>query len=627
MSKYLSKSDFQIASSCAKKLVYKNGLYPTANDTNEYMKILSQGGYIVGKMATLLFSDGIEIEGNTQECIQQTNELMKKENVVLFEPAFVSGQKLIRVDILEKKGDVIHLIEVKAKSHNTEDDSSKQTAIPKKYIEDVAFQYLVLNESFPHHSIKASLLMPDKSKRTGIEELAGWFSIRKKEKHTDEELEELPAQQRPVFNKPDVVFKYENNPYRENFISQLNQESILEYMDVTANVEAIQSDILQRANQFIRILNEEISASDFELSKKCKACEFNTPDAAKNGFQECWEGNAYLDHHIFDLYYGGSIGHHTKGFYLDELIANRKVSLFDIDLERLRNANGKKSTRGERQIIQIQNTKNNAEWKSPELNSIVSTLRYPLHFIDFETYTGAIPFHKGMRPYEVIAFQWSCHTINNPGDTPVHSQWIHTGEKFPDANAFPNFEFAKALKAQIGNTGTPLMWATHENTVLRAILEQMEIFGNDDIVLREWLINITSDIYRKGRLKDMNKMTIEHYFHPYMKGRTSIKKVLPAVWSHHNYLHQIDHFKKYAPERFLNGILDPYDTLRSNINDDELGDDVVNEGTAAMRAYQRIRFDDTLTTSQKEELRSQLLEYCKLDTMAMVIIAHHWGIK
>ena len=80
MSKYLSKSDFQIASSCTKKLVYKKGLYPTANDTNEYMKILSQGGYIVGKMATLLFPDGIEIEGNTWECIQQTNELMKKDH-------------------------------------------------------------------------------------------------------------------------------------------------------------------------------------------------------------------------------------------------------------------------------------------------------------------------------------------------------------------------------------------------------------------------------------------------------------------------------------------------------------------------------------------------------------------
>jgi hypothetical protein len=46
-----------------------------------------------------------------------------------------------------------------------------------------------------------------------------------------------------------------------------------------------------------------------------------------------------------------------------------------------------------------------------------------------------------------------------------------------------------------------------------------------------------------------------------------------------------------------------------------------------MRAYQRIRFDDSLTPSQKDEIKNQLLNYGKLDTMAMVIIAHHWGIR
>jgi hypothetical protein len=46
-----------------------------------------------------------------------------------------------------------------------------------------------------------------------------------------------------------------------------------------------------------------------------------------------------------------------------------------------------------------------------------------------------------------------------------------------------------------------------------------------------------------------------------------------------------------------------------------------------MRAYQRIRFDDTLDINQKNEIKRQLIEYCKLDTMAMVIIAHHWGLK
>ncbi len=61
--------------------------------------------------------------------------------------------------------------------------------------------------------------------------------------------------------------------------------------------------------------------------------------------------------------------------------------------------------------------------------------------------------------------------------------------------------------------------------------------------------------------------------------------------------------------------------------DSENDSDVVKGGTAAMRAYYRIRFDDELSLQQKEELKRQLLQYCKLDTMAMVIIAYHWGLK
>jgi hypothetical protein len=83
----------------------------------------------------------------------------------------------------------------------------------------------------------------------------------------------------------------------------------------------------------------------------------------------------------------------------------------------------------------------------------------------------------------------------------------------------------------------------------------------------------------------------------------------------------------FAPENFISGIIDPYDQLSSGISDEEWEGDVVNGGTEAMRAYQRIRFDETLTEIQRADLRNQLLEYCKLDTLAMVIIAHHWGLK
>ena len=37
--------------------------------------------------------------------------------------------------------------------------------------------------------------------------------------------------------------------------------------------------------------------------------------------------------------------------------------------------------------------------------------------------------------------------------------------------------------------------------------------------------------------------------------------------------------------------------------------------------------DNSINKEQKYELKQQLLRYCELDTMAMVIIGYHWGIR
>ncbi|WP_396161501.1 DUF2779 domain-containing protein [Flavobacterium sp.] len=626
ISKTLSKSDFQLASDCPKKLIYKKQGYPTSNDTNEYMEMLAQGGYVVGTMATMLYPDGIEITGNTSEAVQKTLDYLKLDNVVLFEPAVMTtNQKLCRIDILVKQGNDIQIIEVKAKSHNSEDNPADSAKKLKKYIEDIAYQYHVFHECFPNYTVQCFLLTPNKSKRTTIDGLAGWFSTNNSiTANTIGELEGLPAQQQPRFNKPEVLFRYENDVKRADYIQQLKNEGILDYVDVTQKVLEIQPYIVAKANQFVRILEKGIQQSDFCISKKCKSCEFNSREVLPNGYLECWGNEAETKPHIFDLYNGGSIGHYTKGFYLDELISNEKTSLYDIDFERLKNTKGELSTRGQRQLIQIEKTRLNEEWISDSLKSLARTFEYPLHFIDFETYTGALPFYKGMRPYELIAFQWSCHTINSPGAVPINTEWFQE-----NSSCLPNFEFALALKKQIGTTGTPFMWATHENTVLRTICKQMDLFDYKNDNLFDWLIGITTDkeLNRQGRLVDMNKLTLDHYFHPDMKGKTSIKKVLPAIWNNNDYLHSIPYFSKYAAKDFTGGIIDPYDTLTAGIDFENTDDDVVKGGTAAIRAYNRILFDNSIGDNQKNELKHQLLRYCELDTMAMVIIGYNWGIR
>lgn len=624
----LSKSDYKVASSCPQKLLYKKKGYETSNDVNEYMEMLAQGGYVVGKMATLLYSDGIEIDGDQQTCIALTEEYMKLDNCVLFEAAVKSGEKIIRIDILEKKGNLINIIEVKSISNESDElgEDGKFTLKTinkrKEYIEDVAYQYYVTSEKYPQFHYECFLLTPDKSKRTNIDGLTGWFQVTTVGKQSQTELEELPYQLKPKFNKPIVEFKYEDSTTKNEYIKTLIDEGILTSFNVTVEVQLMIPEIAEKANKFIQILKDGFIKDEFLLNKNCKNCEFRT-SSISSGYKECWGEIADSNPHIFDLYYGGTLG---KNNYLNELINLKKTSLYDIDLEILSDAKGNVGSKNTRQIIQIERTKDSTEWISDELSDFLAEQSYPLHFIDFETYTNAIPPFKGMRPYELVAFQWSCHTIQYPGAEPIHSEWIDT------SNEFPNFEFAKSLMNQIGLTGTPFMWATHENTVLSTILSQMEIFKYENPELMDWLFDITKNKDKKrgplrsGRFIDMNRMTLDYYFHPDMKGKTSIKSTLPAIWNNFEYLHKIPFFSKYFKLDDKGKVLDPYKTLTEDIQIAER-EDTVHNGTAAMKAYFDIKFNHSLNQAEKDEIKRQLLQYCELDTMAMVIIAYHWGIS
>ncbi len=625
--KLLSKSDFILARDCAKKLVYKKKGYATSNDTDEYMQMLAQGGYVVGKMTTLLYADGIEIEGNTQEAVERTTELMnKKDHVVLFEPAFMHNQRISRVDILVKRGNEIDIIEVKSKSYDPSLTDSKNGL--KKYTEDVAFQYTIVKDLYPEYQVRAYLFMPDKSMHAEIDGLAGWFNIIEdgstsaQKNNADNKIpEEIITQEKPKFIKPEVEFVHEYSSSKEKYINELREKGILSLKEVTEQVKEIEDEIRNAAKEFIEILNNDLHC-EVPISKDCKDCEFYVAGDSNCGFFECWK-DAKEYPSIFDMYYGTQIV--GEDAYFNELIQEGKNDFNFIEEDRLVTAKGEVGTRAMRQRIQLENTLQKNEWFSDEFKLELMSHNYPLHFIDFETYTGAVPFYKGMRPYELIAFQWSCHTIEKPGAAPVHKEWIHVEQ------GIPNFAFADSLMQHIGTKGTVFMWATHENTVLRRIYYQMEEYGYKNSKLEEWLKGIVKnkELGWEGRLVDMNAMTLKHYFHPEMKGKTSIKKVLPAIWNNNEYMHLIPWFKEYSGFTADAEVMDPYDMLfkdyREEIDEENYaGVEQVQGGTAAMRAYRNILFNKNYTAAQKQELKSRLLNYCRLDTMAMVIIYTHW---
>ena len=130
--RYLTKSRFKLALDCPTKLYYtRKEEYENQSDSDSFLEGLAQGGFQVEELARMDYPDGHAILGedyNYQLLADKTKELLKQENVTIFEPAFLVNGLFIRVDILVKKGDHIKLIEVKAKSIRSEDHQSFVTS-------------------------------------------------------------------------------------------------------------------------------------------------------------------------------------------------------------------------------------------------------------------------------------------------------------------------------------------------------------------------------------------------------------------------------------------------------------------------------------------------------------------
>jgi len=112
-----------------------------------------------------------------------------------------------------------------------------------------------------------------------------------------------------------------------------------------------------------------------------------------------------------------------------------------------------------------------------------------------------------------------------------------------------------------------------------------------------------------------------------MGGSVSIKKVLPAVWFNNEALRKHPWFVTYCKEEDGH-LLEPYKTLASlPFGDNESADEIeaVREGTGAIRTYQEMMFGARRSEPLfREAMKKLLLNYCKLDTAAMVMVWMHW---
>ena len=591
----MTKSDFKVARTCPTKLYYRKRQYPSLNDDDSYLQLLADGGYMVETMAKLLFAEGRPLRYREDPLVgfKETNEALATGDCTLFEATVLHQSLLARIDILHREGARLKLIEVKSSSIDSGRDGPTPFRTGKgrissewrPYLEDVTFQTVVTGRAFPRLEVIPFLCVIDKAKSATANVTFDKFRL-----------------QHP--NGSRVVVEYLGN------VQKLREEHVLAMVDISEEVKQLRDEVERAVDKFaLTLQSDPIRRVAPEIGKKCKECEYRLPGGTtpKNGFRECWGALAESDPHVLDIYRVDLVGGKNHDA-IAKMAAKGRTGLADIPRQLLVGAVAA------RQRLQLKYTATGKEYVDAALQGLFSKHPYPLHFIDFEGSRLAIPYYEGMRPYEQASFQWSCHTIHGPGEKVEHSEWLNTDV------AFPNFDFARTLRNQIGNSGTVYIWSTYELVILREIREQMKKYGNEEHDLAEWIDSIAAR--KNPRVVDLCEIVRDHYFHPAMKGSLSIKYVLPAVWEADATLRSDSLFKEYVMYDGQGNLLNPYATLPPlPIGDQE---EVVKGGTGAMRVYQEMMFGQARQNIVvRENYRKLLLQYCKLDTAAMVAIWMH----
>lgn len=196
------------------------------------------------------------------------------------------------------------------------------------------------------------------------------------------------------------------------------------------------------------------------------------------------------------------------------------------------------------------------------IQSFLRSLRYPVHYLDFETIGTAIPLYDGVRPYQQVPFMFTVQVVQSPGAAPVPHTFL------ADPRNDPRPGLVAALRAAIGEEGSIVSYnAPFELGVLRDLAIALP-------ESRGWVESICTRMV--DLLIPFRRL---NYYHPLQRGSASLKRVLPALTE------------------------ESYDGL------------AIPDGTMAGIAYLSTLSD--LPDADVNQIRADLIEYCSLDTRGM----------
>lgn len=615
-----SKHLFRTGVVCPTKLYYKSHNYPQNQQAIPFIRHAVYNKRLLKSLARAAYPKGKYIAGSSvRESSAQTGKELQQEQVVLFNAVFEHQRMMARLPIVEKKGQTVQVFHIQTKAFDSRnqhllDNRDRIIAKWRTYLLDFAYQLYVLKQSIPSVKIRPFLILPDKSGHSQTENLPVLLTERMQKKGAVE----IPSSNQQILVKLEVkehIKRIWNDPhFAQQFLPKDSfEESLIYLRQLYVNKEKVTPPVGMR----------------------CKNCEFRIEQdralqGVKSGFSECWLPHTAADNstgrHIFDL-----IGPGTEEWIHQEIYDQCQIPDEDFAaLKSLTHSHGSISQKM-RQALQIHKAKGRnvpEEIIRPALIKELRRWKYPLHFLDFEAGNYAIPARQGRRPYHLVVFQYSCHTLHKDGRW-HHHQWIDDL-----SSGYPNYELIRRLKKiPYINEGTIVQYSNFERNALKII--RRELMDEQETVpdaseLTQWIENIIqrhdSSHHQPPYVADLSRQVKHYYYNGEMTNSLSIKDVLHSVMAQSEFLKQ-EYSQPYNSQNFKNMIWwqkdgkdkvqNPYQLL----NEDGEG---VRRGSEAMVVYGKLISED-LTKEEKNHYQKVLLKYCELDTLAMLMIYQHWA--
>ncbi len=321
----------------------------------------------------------------------------------------------------------------------------------------------------------------------------------------------------------------------------IDANNLLEIEQITEAVDEIYPTVVNNINSASNFINKEA------INETVCSCKHKTRSNHCDSFR--YFNKTIPEYSIYEI---GRISAKKIGL----LANNEQLSILDIPLDFELNVNQQTQVESVKQELPIVNV--------PNIKKELDQLRFPLHFIDYETYASAIPKLDGLSPHEHLTFQVSIHSLTEDGQL-THFEYLLDEMKMP-------FEMLQKIQDFTGSTGTFVSWHA-----------SFEIGRNNDLV--KWLPQFTNYLtYINEHTYDLETIFKKDYIDYRFHGSSSIKKVLPVLVPKVSY---------------------------SNLD--------INNGTMALDTWGRMVLDKDFK-EEIETTRKNLLDYCELDTLAMVEI-------